>query len=277
MGFNEIINYLVLPFGGVSVVLVALSTFLGNIFSKRIINGELAQHKLELANLRSEQEVKMAGIKSENELKTEGMKQEYLQKIEASRNENSYNLESLKNELQKELMKYEVYSSMSKEKFQELFQKRIDVYVNLLSLKNEIDQSTNDDISSHFFMDGDPQPFANIVKKINVATRENLMLISNELALLSEKLFVESSPIFTQAKVKSTYIDQRGQINPDDLVQVSIEAENEELDKLHSACGKSYSAWFKQLEKDVSTIRSTLDVAYDYFGNTTNKTIYKDT
>lgn len=266
MEFSEIVNQILLPFGGVSVVLVSLSTFLGSIFSKRIINGELAQHKLDLANLKSQHEVRLTSIKNESELRLEGLKQDYAQKIEVLKAENSAQLESLRSDLQKELMKYEVFSSMSKEKFQDLFQKRIDVYEKFLSLKNEIDKSVNDDIERHFFMDDDPQPFASVVQKINDATRDNLMLISNELAVLSGELFDASSVIFTQAKVNSTYIEHGTNLNEHELIEASIEAEKATLDKLYHDCGPLYKSWISQLEKDVSMIRSTLDIAYDYFG-----------
>ncbi|EOV0101008.1 hypothetical protein ACOIXW_004639 [Vibrio parahaemolyticus] len=266
MEFSEIVNQILLPFGGISVVLVSLSTFLGGIISKRIINNELAQHRMDLEKLKLQHEVKLNAIKNENDLRLESLRQEYSQKMEVLKAENSNKLEGVRNEIKKELMKYEVFSSMSKEKFQDLFQKRIDVYTNFLALKNEIDKSASEDIERHFFMDDDPRPFAEVVAKINDATRDNLMLISNELAVLSSELFDASSVIFTEAKARSTYIEYGANLNSNELMDASLEAEREELDKLYQTCEPLYKSWLLQLEKDVSMIRSTLDIAYDYFG-----------
>ncbi|MFT7334101.1 MAG: hypothetical protein ACI81S_002325, partial [Sphingobacteriales bacterium] len=54
MELNEFVNLILLPFGGVSVVLIGLAAFLGNVNTKRIINGDLAKHKLKFEAFQSE-------------------------------------------------------------------------------------------------------------------------------------------------------------------------------------------------------------------------------
>jgi hypothetical protein len=53
MELNEFVNLILLPFGGVSVVLIGLAAFLGNVNTKRIINGDLAKHKLKFEAFQS--------------------------------------------------------------------------------------------------------------------------------------------------------------------------------------------------------------------------------
>ncbi len=124
----------------------------------------------------------------------------------------------------------------------------------------------NDDVESFVFMDDNPQPFADVVKKINDATRKNSMLVSNELASLSNDLFVHSSKIFQQAEISSAQVEiQYGNSNID-AIERSTEAENIELRRLNDECGELYTSWIKQLEKDVSKIRSALDITHEFLG-----------
>lgn len=81
MDISEFINQILLPFGGASAVLIALAAFLGHISTKRIVNGDLANHRRDLESL-----------KSEHSLKLEGLRQEYTQKIESQKIENSRRL-----------------------------------------------------------------------------------------------------------------------------------------------------------------------------------------
>ncbi|CAG23180.1 hypothetical protein PBPRB1309 [Photobacterium profundum SS9] len=255
MEFSEFLNQIFLPYGGTSVVVVAIAGFIGKIISKNIINGELAKHKLELESL-----------KSKNTLKLEVMKQDYNQKIEFQKIESTRSLESVKNDLQKEIMKHEVYTSISKEKYQELFQLRIELYGKFLKLKKEIDDSILDNAEYFEFQDEDPKPFTSLVEKINEASRENPMLMSNELAKLSSELYEKSSRVFSDAKVSVAYAEQNmyGQDSPQ--YEVLMEAEDSELRKMHRECGDIYNRWFVQLELDVSRIRSILDITNDFLG-----------
>jgi len=286
---SELINTFLLPLGGVSTFVMALAAFLGNVNTKRIVHNELAQHKLNLENLQSKNKIsletlkldytnklenqklesaqKLENIQSENKIRLETLKLDYTNKLENQKLEGANHLEKIKTELEKDIIKHDIYSAMSKEKFQELFQKRIDVYETLINIKNEIDKSFNDDVSGHFFMDYDPQSFANSVKKVNEATRKNTMLVSNELASLSEELFETSSPIFLDAKAGSTYIHHYGKYDEDGVAEMSMEVENKALSQLTNKCFDIYTKWFEQLEIDVSKIRSTLDLTSDFIGN----------
>jgi len=253
---SELINTFLLPLGGVSTFVMALAAFVGNVNAKRIINNELAQHKLKLENL-----------SSENKIRLETLKLDYTNKLENQKLESVHQLEKTKAALQKDIIKHDIYSAMSKDKFQELFQKRIDVYEKLISLKNEIDKSVNDDIGAYFFMDDNPRPFIESIKKVNEATRNNTMLVSNELASLSENLFEISSQIFLAAEAESTYADIYSQHSKAHAYEMEMEAQNNVSSKLSNQCLDIYNKWFEQLEMDVSKIRSTLDITSDFIGN----------
>jgi hypothetical protein len=212
----EVFTQIAVLFGGVSVVLVALSSFLANIWTKRIINGELAEHKRELQK----------------------------------------QVDDAKKELQREVIRHEAFTSISKEKYQELFEDRIKLYKNLLLVKKGIDDSTLDNAEMLEFNDDDPSPFVEIIQKINSAARDNPMLMSNELAKLSNKLYNESASIFSRAKIEVFHVEQNGGYEQPELL---IDTENSVLSELGSACGETYKSWLEQLETDVSKIRASLD------------------
>lgn len=255
MSFSDFLSEVLLPYGGTSVVVTGLAAYLGKIISTNIINGELAKQKLDLEKL-----------KSENSLKLESLKQEYNHHIENLKVESARNIENVKNELQKEIMKHEVYTSISKDKYQELFQKRIELYGNLINLKNEIDDSILENAEYFEFQDDDPKPFTRMVEKINKASRENPMLMSNELAKLSSDLYNKSSRVFSDAKVSAMYAEQSIYGQEDSHYEVVIDAEDNELRKMYRECGDLYNEWFDQLERDVSRIRSILDITNDFLG-----------
>jgi hypothetical protein len=212
----EILTQITVLFGGTSIVLVALSSFLANIWTKRIINGELAEHKRELQK----------------------------------------QIDDAKKELQREVIRHEAFTSISKEKYQELFEDRIKLYKNLLMVKKGIDDSTLDNAELLEIYDDDPRPFVEIIQKINSAARDNPMLMSNELAKLSNQLYKESASIFSRAKIEVFHVEQNyGSEQP----ELQMEAEVSVLSELNSACGEIYKNWLEQLEKDVSKIRASLD------------------
>jgi hypothetical protein len=212
----EIVTQIAVLFGGTSVVLVALSSFLANIWTKRIINGELAEHKRELQK----------------------------------------QVDDAKKELQREVIRHEAFTSISKEKYQELFEDRIKLYKNLLIVKKGIDDSILENAEMLEFYYDDPRPFVEIIQKINSAARDNPMLMSNELAKLSNQLYKESASIFSRAKIEVFHVEQNcGSEQPELL----MEAENSVFSELNTACGKTYINWLEQLEKDVSKIRASLD------------------
>lgn len=253
MAFNEIVTEILLPFGGISFVLVALATFLGNINTKRIVNGDLAKHKLDLEHFKNESQLSLQTLKDRNALDLELIKLEH-----------SKNMDKVQNEFRTEFLKFETYSSISKEKFQLMFEKRIEVYEKFLSLKNEIDEYVVEN-AEHFAIDSDnPTHFTDALKKINQSSQQNLMLISDELAVLSNELYEKSSKIFADAKVTAFYAEMESYGNSDDdgsRYDYVLNAENNELRKMFDSCGEIYENWFTQLNQDVSRIRKILDVS----------------
>lgn len=259
MEITDFINQILLPLGGTSAVLIALAAFLGNINTKRIVNGDLAQHKLNLESFKNESAIKLQSVKDNNS-----------KEIELLKLEHEKNIERIQNEFRTEFLKHETYTSISKEKYQELFDKRIDVYNGFLRLKKEIDDSIVNNAEFLEVNDDDPSHFTNTVKKINEASQVNPMLISNELALLSNKLFKTSSQVFSNAKVQAFYAEMSGFNDERPHHEFVMEAENDELRKMSSECGDLYEKWFEQLDTDVSKIRLILDMSGEFLNKSTN-------
>ena len=238
MALSEFVNQILLPLGGTSAVLIALAVFLGNISTKRIVNGDLAQYKLKL--------------------------EEFKKEIELLKLDHQKEMENVQNEFRVKFLKHEVYTSISKEKYQELFEKRIAVYEEFLRIKNEIDESIVENAEYIETHDDDPSLFTNDVKKINDASQANTMLISNELAKLSNDLYKKSSQVFFNAKVAGFHEEVNSYNGESVDDQRIMEAEDSELRKMAPECAEVYEEWFKQLNLDVSKIRLILDISSDF-------------
>lgn len=274
MEFQEALKDIIFLFGGTSAVLISLVAFLGHLSSKRIINSDLAKHKIELENLKSENKILQDGMKNEltkdlrnlessNTQLLESIKQEHELRIEIQQAESNNILEKVKNEMNTSFLKSETYTSISQEMYQELYNKRINAYALLLDVKNEIDKSIIDNAEMLEFQEEDPSHFIGVIHKVNEAFQSKLMLISNELATISNELYKKSSRVFINAKVKvfhaenSTYDGGSKQ----SITQEVIDVEDNELRKMLTECGGIYDQWVSQLEKDTSEIRMILDIS----------------
>jgi hypothetical protein len=277
METQAFVKEILLYFGGISTVLIGLVGFLGHISTKRIINGDLAKHKLELENLKSQNKIKQDEIMNDltKEIKQleasntqylNSLKQEHESRLEIQKAESTNLLEKVKNEMNTVFLKSEAYTSISKEMYQQLFNKRIEVYTSLLNVKIEIDKSV---INNAEFIEvhcEDPTHFTDNVQKINDFSQSNSMLISNQLAVLSNKLHEKSSQIFASAKVKAFYAEM-GSVDMESGncdFEAVMDASDSELRKMFAACGDIYDEWFMQLESDVSQIRSILDFSGNF-------------
>lgn len=260
MELSEFVNQILLPFGGVSAVLVALAAFLGNVNTKRIVNGDLAKHKLALES-----------FKRETSIELQAAKDIHIRELELLRLEHAKKMDEVQSTFKTEFLKYEAYTSISKEKYQDLFEERVEVYSKLLTLKKEIDDSLVDNAEWLEIHDEDPSHFTDAVAKISQASQENLMLISNELASLSNDLQKKSSQVFRNAKVTAFFADMHTHNSENPNYEMIMDAEDSELRKMFSECGDLYEKWFKQLELDVSKIRGILDFSGDFLDKTTNK------
>lgn len=239
------------------MVLVAMVGWLAHLSTKRIVEGELAKHKLQLESFKSESSKDLQHVKDNGAKEIEALKSQYTSDIER-----------IKAQLQSEFLKYETYTTISKEIYQELFSKRVEIYGRLLSLKKEIDQSIVDNADFLEIHDDDPSPFTEAVKKIGYASQENPMVLSNELASLSTELVEKSNRVFSNAKVQSFYAEVCNQ-DAQYVHEVIMEAENDALRKMFAECGDVYERWFVQLNDDVSKIRSVLDLAGDFLESKT--------
>ncbi|TFH88914.1 hypothetical protein [Vibrio ouci] len=277
MEISEIVKEMLLYFGGTSAVLIGLVGFLAHLSSKRIINGELAKHKLDLENAKSQnkieqesikhtfsKEIKEISISNERNLQLVRLEHEKALSIQKAESENT--LERVKNEMNVAFLKSETYTSISKEMFQTLFNKRIEVYSNLLNLKIEIDKSRLDHAGYLAFNEEDPSHFTTAVYKINEVSQKDSMLISNELAMLSNELYQKSSQVFSNAKVQEFYAELNSSANNNGQANFEsmMDARDTELRKLFTECGELYESWFQQLEEDLSKIRMILDFSGEF-------------
>jgi len=169
-------------------------------------------------------------------------------------------LERLRGQLTIDLLKHDVLTSISKEKFQEMYDKRISVYQDLLSLKVQAQDSFLKNADYIHFHDCDPDYFVDVLSDINKKTRSNLLYISNDLADVSKRLYEASSEVFANARIKSFAVEMGATGDGPSNPLVALEAEQAELRRVFDECGGLYYEWLEQLDKDVSEFRSVLDL-----------------
>ena len=100
MEISEFLNQILLPFGGVSAVLIALAAFLGNVNTKRIINGDLAKHKLDLE-----------AFKAQSNTELQSLKDQHAKDLELVRLDHARQMDQVQSQFKTEFLKYEAYAS----------------------------------------------------------------------------------------------------------------------------------------------------------------------
>ncbi|EGQ7962060.1 hypothetical protein HRO21_003741 [Vibrio parahaemolyticus] len=249
---SEIFDVLFSYFGGVTVILVSLSTFLGHISTKRIISRELAAQNIVLEN-----------VKTDNQMRLQHQKELHGLELRHMQEKHERDMELIKAKLKEEFIKFEAYTSISKEKYQDLFEQRIEVYESLLELKKEIDSYVYENAEFLEVHDDDPTAFMSAIRQINEATQNHPMVISNKLAKLSDELYEKSMAVFTDAKVKAFYAEMEN-FDHKQVAEFVMNAENDALRELFVDCRDVYSNWFLQLDSDLTKIRGILDLSGNF-------------
>ncbi len=94
---------------------------------------------------------------------------------------------------------------------------------------------------------------------------------------MSNELHNKSSQVFRNAKVTAFFADMHSHETDSPNYEAIMDAENSELRKMFVECGDVYESWLKQLEGDVSKIRSILDFTGAFLEKATNKSKHSDT
>lgn len=285
---NGILDIILSAYGGSAVVVSALTTFLGSVWLKKLVNKDLSKNKLELQHLQDANKKALKELEQAHLLEVESiraktahdikiMEQQHLTSIEHLKSEsnkdlkilklgNNNQLEKFKNDFKSEYLKHESYSAIAKDQFQILFDKRIETYTKLIKLKNSINEIMLDRAEEIEFSSDDPDIFKSCIEKICKLTQEETMYISNEIALISNELNKTFSEISSQAKVHVMGTGLSTSMRDDKQWHIAMEeAENEIFSRIFSECSPLYNKWFKQLDIDVARIREILDISHDFF------------
>ncbi len=273
---NQFLDIAFSPYGGTAVVISGLTTFLAKIWLKRIINRDLSEQRKELQQLKDDNkkdlnevgnihQLKLENLKADNLSRLKNIEQNHSRTIENLKLESVNQLEKIRNEFQSEFLKHESYTSIAREQFQSLFDKRIATYTKLIKLKNEIDNMMLERADEIEHRAGDPEIFKECIEKICKLTQENTMYISNELAKLSNNLAKVFWEIASAAKVNSMAAALSTPMGDNQVWKNAVEfAEKDVLKRIFEECSPIYDDWFKQLDKDVGEVREILDISHDF-------------
>lgn len=222
-----VLDNIITVLGGAGVVVTSLSTYLG----KRWADSALIKEK----------------AKFETELKT----------ID---NNHSMAIQLLEKDLQLEINKKDQFHQISKATYENLFNKKITVYTQLLKLKTDFDHfqyengrfeyiDPTNDILSHFTL---------FKEKIE----NNRLYISNELSDKYDQWYKQASPFYQQLESTEMEIHVHAQpdTDPEALTQDVWHAQYPILEKLVNESYEKMSVVIKQIEIDVKAIKNSMNV-----------------
>lgn len=226
-----VLNNIIEVLGGASVFITVLATFLGKIWSTKIIERE----KVTLQ-----------------------------QQLETVKTYHAKDLEILKSNFQVELIKRDQFHQISKSTFEQLFDKKIKIYTRLLSIQKEYDKFTKESGSCEFIDPTDTiSSYYDLLKK---ELEENRLYISNELSDKFDDWYVVASPFFQNID-KVQYEFQQGENTKKSEIESLQQAIRDEEEKIRreliSATYVQMSALMQQISKDIKEIRKSINTIQD--------------
>lgn len=221
-----VVDNIILSLGGTVVVTAALSTFLGKIWSTRIINREKAKLDSEI------QTIKDNGAKD---------------------------LASLKSTFDIELLRRDQFHELSKSTYEKIFDKRVEVYTELLELRLVFEKFRNEDGSFRFInpTEGYHQRF----NDIRQAIEKNRLYITNQLAEAYDNWYREAAQYIRQID-EIEYEEVSCAVGPSDIntMQRILERQESVIEGLVTKTFIKMDTLINQIEKDVSLIRTRMAV-----------------
>jgi hypothetical protein len=237
----EVVNTIMVSFGGAAVIMAVLAKFLGKVWTDRLA-------KETSAKINTESEYLKAKFNHDLEL----LKSKSTQTVESLKARNTEALEKTKHEL--DLIKgiQEQFSGISLEFYQKFFDKRISVYLKILKIKNKYIEEMEEEFSTEIHEGWGFVYYTNYISLRKLMIKEQLY-ISNELEENFNKLRKEASVFLKEADMQEIWAG--GQETP---------AENQELIKVYEnfaeSTGELMKLCMEQIGKDVSKLRSRIEL-----------------
>ena len=167
--YSEIVGTVLASLGGASLIVAGFANFLGKIWADRLAKTASAKFNIELE-----------AVKSANSQEIERIKSRSLSDIEKLKVDNSIALEKFKRDSDVLFREQEQFGGISVEFYQNFFKKRVDVYLELLKIKNNHLSETHEEFV-HELREGWGHVYYTTYKSLRQHILDNQLYISNEL------------------------------------------------------------------------------------------------
>ncbi|WP_076011065.1 hypothetical protein [Alteromonas abrolhosensis] len=178
--------------------------------------------------------------------------------IKNTQNEHQTSIKLLEKELQLELVKKDQFHQISKSTFENIFNKKIDIYSELLIIKAEYEKFKHEDGSFEFI---DPTyEFISHFKKFRKSIEENRLYISNELSDKYDDWYLDAATYFRKIEEIEFNIQAHAGGEDSNKVNRMVWEEQEPVnqDLVNNTIEKMASI-IKQIEIDVRKIRESVN------------------
>lgn len=178
--------------------------------------------------------------------------------IKNTQNEHQTSIKLLEKELQIELVKKDQFHQISKSTFENIFNKKIDVYSNLLIIKTNYDKFRYEDGSFEFI---DPTyDFLSHFKLFRKSIEENRLYISNELSDKYDDWYLDAAFYFRQLEETEFNIQANAGGTDNEVVNSEVWAAQEPINQnLVNNTTEKMALIIKQIELDVRKIRESVN------------------
>jgi len=219
-----VVDNIISVLGGTSLVVVGLSSWLGTLWSKRILNHEKLKMDKELQQ-----------IKDDNQAKLKSMEQDLLV----------------------ELQKRDHYHQISKSTYEMNFDRKVKVYTDLLSLNQDFSRFKNESP-----MADEPEStevYYKYFDRCKTLLESEKLYISSHLAKLYDNWYSTALPYLKKARVDGNAVHGLAYTNEENQDNIH-EAQEPARYELVCETFKEMQAIFDQIEIDVASIRRIIEL-----------------
>ncbi len=219
-----VIENIVSVLGGASVVVIGLSSWLGSLWSKRILNQEKLRMDKELQQLKDS---------------------------------NLANLKSMERELQVELQKRDHYHQISKSTYEMNFERKVKVYTELLLLNQKFFRFMNESPLAD-----EPEcteTYYGYFEQCKTLIEKEKLYVSSKLAERYELWYQKALPYFKQAGLDGYAVHGFAHTDEENKQNIYDAQEPARYD-LVCETFKEMQAIFEQVEIDVASIRRIIEL-----------------
>jgi hypothetical protein len=242
----EILGTVLGSFGGAAVIVAALARFLGKVWSDRLAKQATSKMKHDLALMKGKLQQDLQLIKTASEKELEHFK--YI---------NSRSIEEVKNELEIIKSKNEQFGGISLEFYQDFFNKRVNVYLKLLSIKNKYITEMEEEFITEIH-----QGWGHVYHSTYVSLRELMikdqLYISNELESALSLLRKEASRFIKEADFEEAHIYAFE--NDNDEREYRIQKMEEIYNNFATETDPLMRKVMSQIESDVHKLRARIEL-----------------